>query len=342
MKHLVIIVFFLVSIVSTSWIFKDNNLTQQPRFEKIIPKNWPLPAKNIFEKNKLSADGFFLGKKLFYEKRLSKNNTINCASCHQQEFAFSNAGKDFSEGVNDSLTKRNSPALINIAWMNQLHWDGAINHIEVQPLAPITASNEMNEQMKTIIQKLSKDKNYPVLFKKAFGDTIINSKRILKALAQFVGSLVSSNSKYDKAMNGKLFFNKTELQGYQLFKSNCASCHPEPLFTDNDFHNNGTSLNSLHDIGLQGITHQSKDSLKFKVPTLRNITVTYPYMHDGSIKNLNSIIEHYENNNLLNPMLDKKLQRKISFTEQEKKALIEFLFTLTDNDFLRNRSFAKE
>ena len=342
MKHLVIAFFFLVSIVSTSWIFKDNKLTQQPRFEKIIPKNWPLPAKNIFEKNKLSADGFFLGKKLFYEKSLSKNNTINCASCHQQEFAFSNAGKDLSEGVNDSLTKRNAPALINIAWMNQLHWDGAINHIEVQPLAPITAKNEMNEQMKSIIQKLSIDKNYPVLFKKAFGDTIINSKRILKALAQFVGSLVSSNSKYDKAMIGKAFFSKPELQGYQLFKSNCASCHPEPLFTDNDFHNNGMTLNSLHDIGLQGITHQSKDSLKFKVPTLRNIVVTYPYMHDGSIKNLNSIIDHYENNNLSNPILDKRLQRKISFTEQEKKALIEFLHTLTDNDFLHNRSFAKE
>ncbi len=309
----------------------------------IIPPGWPKPATDIFAKNKLTVQGFRLGKKLFYDGKLSKDGEVSCGSCHQHFAAFSNYDHDLSHGVNNSFSRRNAPALMNLAWMKELHWDGGINHIEVQPLSPLTASNEMGETIDSILYKLKQDTSYKRMFKAAFGDAAISSKRMLKALAQFTGSLVSANSKYDKVQRGEAVFLDYEQKGYNLFKAHCSSCHSEPLFTDNSYRNNGLKLNRFSDIGRQTITNLSNDSLKFKVPSLRNVQLSFPYMHDGHIYSLDQVIEHYRTGiDTTQPTLDPLLKNRITLTKKEKSELIYFLYTLTDSSFVKDPRFAPE
>ncbi len=306
-----------------------------------IPKGWPAPHSNIFSKNKLTEEGFQLGKKLFYDERLSLNMEISCGSCHQQFASFSHYDHNFSHGINNTLTNRNAPALINLAWMKELHWDGGVNHLEIQPLSPITAHNEMGNNLDTLISRLKRDTIYIRMFKAAFGSEVINSQRMLKALAQFTGSLVSSDSKYDQVKNGKAAFTPYEERGYVIYKKNCASCHPEPLFTDNSFRNNGLYMNKMGDEGRQTITNSQKDSLKFKVPTLRNTQLSFPYMHDGRFYSLYDVVEHYRTGiDVTEPLLDKSLKNKINLTDTEKAELVYFLYTLTDSSFIKNPRFA--
>ncbi len=308
-----------------------------------IPAGWPKPPTNIFSKNKLTEQGFQLGKKLFFEGKLSKDNETSCASCHQQFASFATYDHDLSHGVHNSFSTRNAPALVNLAWMRELHWDGGINHLEVQPLSPITADNEMGERLDSVLIKLKKDSSYPRMFKAAFGDPMINSQRILKAIAQYTGSLVSSNSKYDKVKRGEASFSSYEQMGYEIFKSKCVSCHPEPLFTDNSFRNTGFALNRFNDIGRMRITGLAKDSLKFKVPTLRNVQVTFPYMHDGHIFSLYQVMEHYRSGiKSSQPTLDSSLRNRIPMTDREKNNVVYFLYTLTDSVFIKDKRFAPE
>ena len=302
-----------------------------------IPPGWPKPTIDIFAKNKLTEEGFQLGKKLFYDGNLSKDGYTSCASCHQQFAAFATFDHDLSHGVNNSFTTRNAPALINMAWVPLLHWDGGVNHIEVQPLSPLTSPNEMGETLDSVILKLKKDTAYRRLFKAAFGDPAITSQRMLKALAQYTGTLVSYNSKYDKVKRGEASFSAYEQTGYDVFKAKCANCHKEPLFTDNSFRNNGMALNRFNDAGRQKITGLSKDSLKFKVPTLRNVQLTYPYMHDGHIFSLPQVIEHYRSGIITSqPTLDSSLRNRLDMTLKEKNSLLYFLYTLTDSSFIKN------
>jgi len=306
-----------------------------------IPQGFPKPTNDIFAKNKRTEEGFQLGKKLFYDGRLSKDGEISCATCHQPFASFVTYDHDLSHGVNNSFSTRNAPALVNLAWMPALHWDGGINHIEVQPLSPITAHNEMGEKIDSVLAKLRKDTTYKRMFKAAFGDPAINSQRMLKALAQFTGSLVSANSKYDRVKRGQASFTAYEERGYLTFKDKCASCHTEPLFTDNSFRNNGLALNRFHDIGRQQITQLRSDSLKFKVPTLRNVQVTFPYMHDGHIFSLHKVLDHYMNNIITSqPTLDPLLKNRIALTLREKNELVYFLYTLTDSSFLKDPRYA--
>jgi len=306
-----------------------------------IPKGWPKPTGNIFAKNKLTEEGFQLGRKLFYDGNLSKDGVTSCGSCHQQFAAFSTYDHDLSHGVENTFTSRNAPALFNLAWMTSYHWDGGINHIEVQPLSPITAHNEMGETLENILAKLNTDSSYSRFFKAAFGDKAITTQRILKALAQFTGSLISSNSRYDQWKNGTLKFTPVEESGYALYKANCSSCHKEPLFTDNSFRNNGLPINRFGDAGRQRITGLSSDSLKFKVPSLRNVQYSVPYMHDGRFNDLDKVITHYISGiNRQQPTLDSLLQKPIVFTERQKLELIYFLYTLTDTSFTKNKRFA--
>ncbi len=308
-----------------------------------IPKGWPKPSKNIFAKNKLTEEGFQLGRKLFYDGNLSADGEVSCASCHQQFAAFANYDHDLSHGVNNALSIRNAPALINVAWMDLLHWDGAINHLEVQPLAPLTNPIEMGESLENVLKKLKKDTAYIRMFTAAFGDAEINSQRMLKAMAQFVSSLVSSNSKYDKVMRGEAQFTDYEQRGYETFKRNCNGCHKEPLFTDNRMRNNGQHLNKKLDIGFQAISLRSEDSLKFKVPTLRNVQLTFPYMHDGHIYSLFQVIDHYSKNiDTTQTRLDPILKKKINISNKERIELVYFLYTLTDSSFVRNNRFAAD
>ncbi|MBK7884491.1 MAG: cytochrome-c peroxidase [Chitinophagaceae bacterium] len=319
----------------------DQPFTPTPLAFK-IPNGWPAPSTNIFANNPLTEEGFQLGKKLFYEGKLSKDGNFPCASCHQQFAAFATSDHDLSHGFNNSFTTRNAPGLFNLAWMTQMHWDGGISHIEVQPLAPITAPNEMAENIENVLNKLKNDAAYPPMFAAAFGDAQINSQRMLKALAQFMGSMVSANAKYDKVMRGETAFTISEQNGYNTFKQKCASCHTEPLFTDNSFRNNGLAVNNqLHDFGRMMITNNTADSLKFKVPSLRNVQRTFPYMHDGRVLVLSQAIEHYRTGIQKNqPTLDPLLANGISMTDNEKFELVLFLNTLTDTEFLNNARFA--
>lgn len=316
-------------------VFNPTNLTFT------IPAGWPQPATNIFANNRLTEQGFQLGKKLFYEGKLSKDGKFPCASCHQQFAAFSTYDHQFSHGFNNSFGTRNAPALFNIAWMKELHWDGGINNIEVQPLAPITASNEMAETIGNVVSKLSADTTYIRLFTAAFGDATINSQRMLKAIAQFVGSIQSFNSKYDKVKRGETSFTISEQYGYDIFKAKCNSCHTEPLFTDNSFHNTGFSLDPiLKDIGRMRITGNATDSLKFKVPSLRNLELTAPYLHDGRVFSISQVIDHYRSGIITGqPSLDPILKNRISISNQEKADLLQFLYTLTDREFLADPRF---
>lgn len=308
-----------------------------------IPAGWPKPATDIFAKNRLTEQGFQLGKKLFYDGRLSKDGNFPCASCHQQFAAFVSYDHDFSHGYNNTFTTRNAPPLFNLAWMTKMHWDGGINHIEVQPLSPITAKNEMAETLDSVLYKLKKDTAYPRLFKAAFGTPEINSQRMLKAIAQYTGSIVSSNSKYDKVQRGEASFTPGEQNGYNFFKAKCAACHKEPLFTDNSFRNNGMAVNTyLHDYGRLKITGNKNDSLKFKVPSLRNVMLTFPYMHDGRYYSLGTAIDHYRKNIITTqPTLDSLLKTRIAISDREKNDLIYFLNTLTDTTMTRNPRFSQ-
>jgi cytochrome c peroxidase len=306
-----------------------------------LPSGWPQPPTNIFAANPLTEEGFQLGKKLFYDGRLSKDGNFACASCHQPFAAFATYNHNFSHGINNTFTTRNAPGLFNLAWMTQYHLDGGINHIELQPLAPITAANEMGETIAAVLNKLQQDSLYLKLFGAAFGSTEINSQKMLKALAQFTSSLISYNSKYDKVLRGEASFITTEQNGYEVFKAKCAGCHKEPLLTDNSFRNNGMAINTfLKDFGRMRITNDKNDSLKFKVPSLRNVMLTFPYMHDGRLNSIGSVIDHYTTGIITTqPTLDPLLKNRIAISNAEKNDLINFLYTLTDTTFTKDKRF---
>lgn len=307
-----------------------------------IPKGWPSPPTNIFAANPLTEEGFQLGRKLFYDGRLSKDGNFACASCHQQFAAFATYDHDLSHGFHDQFTLRNAPPLFNLAWKKLYHWDGGVNHIEVQALSPLTASNEMAENLDSVLDKLRADPVYEKMFKAAFGASRINSQRMLKALAQFVGTMVSANSRYDKVMRGEDEFNSAEKHGYELYKANCAVCHTEPLFTNLEFKNNGLAVNEyLRDYGRMRITGEAGDSLKFMVPSLRNLSVTFPYMHDGRLYSLYNVVDHYRKNIVVSSTLDSVLIKKVELSEEDKNDLVYFLHSLTDTTFLKDKRFSQ-
>jgi cytochrome c peroxidase len=304
-----------------------------------IPKGWPKPNYD-FSKNPLTEEGFQLGRQLFYDPILSKDSTISCASCHLQATGFTHVDHSLSHGIDGKIGTRNSMTMMNLAWSKTFMWDGGVNHLDVQPLNPITSPVEMNETLANVVNKLQKSDKYKSLFFAAFGDENITGQRVLKALSQFELLLVTANSKYDKVMRKEAVFTEQEQNGYQLFKNNCAFCHTEPLFTNGKYENNGIPLDTtLNDIGRQRITEKSEDYLKFKVPTLRNIQFTNPYMHDGRFKKLTEVIKHY-NSLGNNKNLPKQLQKPMNLTDNERVDLVAFLLTLTDTEFLFDKRFS--
>lgn len=319
-----------------------NGTVYNPTFLTLqLPAGWPAPAFSIFAANPLTEEGFQLGRKLFYDGRLSRDGNFPCASCHQQFAAFATYDHDLSHGIDNQFTTRNAPGLFNLAWMRELHWDGGINHIEVQPLAPITAPNEMGEQLSQVLQKLKNDTGYVRMFKLAFEDGAITSQHMLKALAQYMGSILSYNSKYDKVKRGEANFTLSEQQGYTFFKAKCETCHKEPLFTDFSYRNTGLTLNTFtNDFGRMRITGNRADSLKFKVPSLRNAALTFPYTHDGRLYTLGQVLDHYRNTVAPGPTLDPLLTGGIPMTSTERGNLILFLNTLTDTVLTKDPRFA--
>lgn len=326
------IAIFIIGILSFSDIF-----TTPLYFE--VPKGWPEP-KYDFKRNPLTEEGFQLGRHLFYDPILSRDNTISCSSCHLQQTGFTHVDHQLSHGIEGKIGTRNSLALINLAWNKDFMWDGSINNLEVQAINPITSPKEMDEKIENVVAKLQRSEKYRVLFSKAFGDDKVNSQRILKALAQFTVMLKSSNSKYDKVMRKEENFTQQEQRGYDLFKTNCASCHKEPLFRDDKFEKNGVAIDTtLNDIGRIKITGKTEDKMCFKIPTLRNIQFTFPYMHDGRFKTLTEVVKHY--NSLGNDQsLRKEFSKPMNLSDNDRIDLVAFLNTLTDKEFLFDKRFS--
>jgi cytochrome c peroxidase len=303
-----------------------------------VPKGWPQP-KYDFKKNPLTEESFQLGRHLFYDPILSRDNTISCSSCHLQQTGFTHVDHQLSHGIEGKIGTRNSMALINLAWNKDFMWDGGVNNLEVQAINPITSPTEMDEKLENVVAKLQNNPKYRTLFTKAYGDDKVTSQRLLKALAQYTVMLKSSNSMYDKVMRKEENFTQQEQRGYDLFKTNCASCHKEPLFADDKFEKNGLALDeTLNDLGRIKITGKTEDKMRFKIPTLRNIQFTFPYMHDGRFKTLTEVVKHY---NFLgnDKSLPKELAKPMNLSDNDRVDLVAFLQTLTDKEFLFDKRF---
>ena len=342
-KSLLTISFLLCMAIFFSLLIgscKKNHQTNDLQvLQQEIPSGFPPPV-NTFLDNPLSQEGFELGRKLFYDGRLSIDNKHPCSSCHQQMGAFGTFEHDRSHGVFDSHTLRNAPTLFNLAWNTHFHWDGEFTSLVDAIAQPINGHIEMGETFEGMIKKIKDDKEYQELFKKVFGYPFIRPENILKALAQFTGFMVSANSKYDRAKKGTDVFTIQEERGYQLFKAKCATCHPEPMFTDYSIRNIGLPIdNLLKDYGRFNITSKKEDSLKFKVPTLRNASISSNYMHDGRFNTLQQCINHYRNGVQQSTTLDPLLASGITLTNSEANDLTVFIRTLTDSAFLKDTRF---
>lgn len=329
-----------VLIISACHKKDDPVVEKQETIAFVKPAHFPEPTYRLAD-NPVTTDGFALGKVLFYDGLLSRDGTISCASCHIQANAFTHHGHDVSHGINDRLGTRNSPPIQNLAWSTSFFWDGGVHDLDLQPIAPIENPVEMDDKMNNVIDKLQRNNRYQQLFEKAFGSPGVNSTRMLKALSQFMVVLVSADAKYDRYIAGKESFSDTEKRGLALFEQQCASCHQPPLFTDNSFRNNGVAPRPFGtDYGRYMITLREEDKLKFKVPSLRNIALTAPYMHDGRFGSLESVLNHYDNGFYNSPTLDPAFKNGLTLSTTDKQDLIAFLKTLSDKGFITDPRFA--
>ncbi len=311
--------------------------------KEIIPQGWPTP-KYRFENNPIKKEVFVLGRELFYDPILSRDNSVSCGSCHQQFVAFANADHDLSHGVDNRLGTRNSPALFNLNWHEGFMHDGGVNNIEVQPINPVENPVEMDLPFPEAMNRLRSSSKYIRLFQEAYGDNTISDARMLKAMGQFMALMYSYNSRFDQYKRGEngVSLNEQELRGYNLFKQKCDACHKEPLFSDFSYRNNGLKPSpTIQDSGRYRITQDIHDVYKFKVPSLRNIAITGPYMHDGRYQTLEQCLDHYTDKIENFSNLDPLLVSGISLTAQEKKDIIAFLRTLTDYQFINDPRFSE-
>ncbi len=299
----------------------------------------PLPADNP-----LTEEGVALGEKLFHDPRLSINNTQSCAACHDRALAFSDQ-RPVSIGAQGQTGKRQSMPLFNLAWSQGFFWDGRAATLREQVLMPIQDPHEMNESLDRVITKITDAAPH---FEAAFGTAEITADRIARALEQYLLTLVSQDSRFDRAARKVAELSKEETRGLQLFVTehdparglfgaDCFHCHGGTLFTDHQFKNNGLTL-SVDDVGRMAVTGDPADRGKFKTPSLRNIAVTAPYMHDGRFQTLDEVVEHYSGpmprSDTLDPNLAKHPTAGLQLSEADKRALVAFLKTLTDDAFI--------
>jgi cytochrome c peroxidase len=345
---------FIILIGVTLISCKKSDITtiQEPQAVSLeVPVNFPAYTDDL--NNPLTREGIELGRLLFYDKRLSGNNQISCASCHKQSLSFSDGIALNNIGVSGNVLHRNAPALVNMAWAkNGLFWDGGSTNLESQALGPLTSVDEMHQDLYQLVNELKAVENYVVRFKSAFKSDISDAT-IMKALAQFQRTIVSSSSRYDKYKRGETGGNLTdsELQGLILVQQKCQSCHKGDLFTDNEYHNNGLdddfSNNSLEGIyqGRYRVTFNTADLGKFKTPTLRNVMLTAPYMHDGRFTTVQQVLDHYSNGIKVSPSLAPSLNPfgipAIPLSSTDKANIIAFLKTLTDSSFINNPKLSK-
>jgi cytochrome c peroxidase len=343
LKRWLIISVLAASIIGSSF-FLDSCKKHRP-FIKVTPiqfvnpPGFPNPSYN-FSANPLTEEGFQLGKKLFFDGRLSSTGNVYCGSCHQPVATFTTFEHDRSHGVNGNHTLRNAPGLFNLAWYPYFNQDGSTNSLWKVYEDHITNPKEMGETVSNVINKLQLDADYKTMLLAAFGDEAITKERMFKALDQFVVSLVSSNSKYDKVTRAQTSFTAQEQNGSTVFQNKCASCHSGILFTDFSFRNIGLEIDpGLNDFGRMRVTGNRSDSIKFRVPGLRNLDFTSYYFHDGRVNLPRNVLKFYETGVNQSPTLDPLLTNGISLTQTEEDNLVEFLRTLSDSAFLNNTRF---
>ncbi|NRT13717.1 cytochrome c peroxidase [Flavobacterium sp. 28A] len=330
----------------TSCSDQDDDYVNAP-LDFTVPSNFPDLQYDI-TLNPPTEKGFELGKKLFYDGRLASDGLVSCGFCHLQENAFTHHGHTVSHGVNDAQGTRNAPAIQNMAFQSIFMYDGAASHLDLQPLIPLVSEIEMNGNLNTILAMMKADKTYRELFKASFDDGTVSIENMLKALSQFMVMLTSSNSTFDHYRRNEAGGTLTsdESAGYTVFKNKCASCHATDLMTDDAFRNNGLAINPLiNDVGRYRVTELAQDYYKFKVPSLRNVEVTAPYMHDGRFGTLEAVLNHYSSGIVDSPTLDPILKQNaklgITLSETEKIQLVAFLKTLTDNQYLTDKRFSE-
>ena len=288
-----------------------------------------------------------LGRRLFHERALSDDRSLSCASCHRQEHAFTDP-RPFSMGTNGALGPRNAMAIVNLAWDNRFFWDGRSFTLEQQAFLPVVDHAELRNTWPEVERRLRADPAYPERFRRAFGDPRIDSVRIVQAIAQFERTLLSFNSRYDQFVHGgnSSALTPSEQWGMDLFfrGAHCGDCHMAPLFTDHSLRNNGLDLQPL-DPGLAGVTGNPAHVGRFKTPTLRNIAVTGPYMHDSRFTTLEEVVDFYADGvQVGSPLLDNHMfpwmTGQVVLSAQDRADLVAFLHALTDTDFLTDTAFA--
>lgn len=342
MKRQILLIISLLSLLYSCR--KDDDIQEIPFNNPIlnlkIPTNFP-QLNPLIQNNFPTKYGVELGEKLFYDKRLSNNNTISCATCHQKEKAYADSNAK-AIGIDGRIGLRNTPPIQNLAFLKIYMWDGAVTELSTQPLIPIITHEEMDSNILEIIDKIKNDTEYQQAFKKAFGDSQINGKRILESLTQFMYTLISANSKYDKVQRKEATFTDLEQRGYNIFEKKCSTCHSGALLTDQSFRNIGFPINpnTVEEHGLARVTGKDEDIMKFRVPSLRNIEYTAPYGSFGEFQTLRDVLDYFDNGVKYAPNLDNEMKKRtdgklgISLSEDEKNALIAFLKTLSDKDFI--------
>jgi len=312
-----------------------------------------LPPMSIPDDNQMTVEGVELGRHLFYETKLSGDNTQSCASCHAPEFAFTDINQ-FSTGIDGLEGGRNSMPIINVGWMGSLFWDGRAMSIEDQAFGPVVNPVEMHNTWLKAVDALQADPKYPPMFIEAFGTSEIDSVLVSKAIAQFERTLLSGNSPFDRYLRGEStgMTEQEELEVYQGFavfmdetKGDCFHCHGDsfnPLWTDNLFHNNGLDA-VITDKGLGAVTGNPNDDGKFKTPTLRNLVFTAPYMHDGRFSTIGEVVNHYssglQNSPTIDPLMKNINQGGALLSPTERSLLVKFLVALSDSSFVTNPDF---
>ena len=353
MKYLFVIFCIVAIFISCR---KDKIGYTPTPYELEIPSHFP--SMIIPENNPMTKEGVSLGRMLFYEERLSGDNSMSCATCHAPENSFTDPNQ-FSTGIDGIAGTRNSMALINLGWQKFFFWDGRAKSLEEQILEPIPNPLEMHQKWKDAVSKLQQDVEYRNMFYKAFGEEGIDSIKVSKAIAQFIRTMISGSSKYDVMykFENSLTLNSVdqsilssvspeEWAGYDLFKSlngaDCLHCHSGILMHINKFSNNGLDA-TFTDQGRGAITGSPNDMGRFKIPTLRNIALTAPYMHDGRFGTLDEVIEHYSSELVSSPTIDPLMEHLssggVELDGQEKDLLKKFLMTLTDYSFINNPEF---
>lgn len=331
MNRIVTVLMLLVVLISVS--------CKKFEVERIEPFGFNSPdyfpeVQYDFSENQVTKGRFELGKTLFFDPVLSSDSTVSCASCHAQVHAFADHNTALSAGVDGRLGMRNSPSLANMAYSPTFMWDGGVNHLEIFSLAPITDTNEMNETMSSVIDKLNQNDMYKWLFKKHYQVDEVNDQVLFRALTVYMTMIVSDGSKFDRWKRGEIELSTEEEKGRLLFSSKCASCHSGALQTDYSYRNNGLDVSFENDLGRGRITLNPLDNGKFKVPSLRNVLLTYPYMHDGRMYTIREVLNHYDEGIVQSSTLDPLLSNGIPMTEKEKDQIIAFLETLTDYELL--------